>query len=386
MRTLQSAICNLQFSICNSLRLAAVVLLCIVTAGCSGCSDGIETPYGQRAAPGAASSVNGTAVLAEMFEQAGHQVISRARLTPRVRENADCIVWFPDSFGAPSPDVCEWMEDWLYEQPGRTLVYVGRDFDAAGFYWQKVLPDVPAEQQKEVRRRLAKAQTDFQTARGGVSASTGCDFFTIDGQYRPRKVRSLSGDPRWVEDVDPSKLEIELCGRFTPSDFADVLLESEGDALVTREWWDQGQVIVVTNGSFLLNLPLVNHEHRKLAGQLIEDVGPPGQNVVFLESRWGGPPILDEEPTVKLPTGMEIFHEWPANWILLQLSIVGILFCFWRFPIFGRPLTPRPEGTSDFGKHIQALGELLQQSQDRAYAMTRILHYQQTTRQRKDEG
>jgi hypothetical protein len=142
----------------------------------------------------------------------------------------------------------------------------------------------------------------------------------------------------------------------------------------------------VANGSFLLNLPLVNHEHRKLAGQLIEEVGPPQQNVVFLESRWRDPPILEEEPSTKLPTGMEIFHEWPANWILLQLSIVGILFCFWRFPIFGRPLTPRPEAISDFGKHIQALGELLQQSQDRAYATTRILHYQQTTRQKKDEG
>jgi len=361
-------------------------VLCIVTAGCSGCSDGVETTYGQRAAPGASSSVNGTAVLAEMFEQAGHQVTSRTTLSPRIREKADCIVWFPNSFRVPSRDVCEWLEDWLYEQPGRTLIYVGRDFDAGGFYWQKVLPNAPPEQTREVQRRLTRAQNDFQSARGGMSGPEECDFFTIDPKNQPRKVRTLSGEPEWLEDVDPAKLEIELGGRLVPSDFADVVLESEGDALVTREYWDEGQVIVVANGSFLLNLPLVNHEHRKLAGQLIEEVGPPQQNVVFLESRWGDPPILEEEPSTKLPTGMEIFHEWPANWILLQLSIAGILFCFWRFPIFGRPLAPRPEAISDFGKHIQALGELLQQSQDRAYATTRILHYQQTTRQKKDEG
>ncbi len=33
----------------------------------------------------------------------------------------------------------------------------------------------------------------------------------------------------------------------------------------------------MANGSFLLNLPLVNHEHRKLAGKLIDAVGPPGK-------------------------------------------------------------------------------------------------------------
>jgi hypothetical protein len=361
-------------------------LLCVVAAGCAGCSDGIETPYGQRAAPGAASSVNGTAVLAELFEQAGHRVSSRTMLTPRVRQRADCIVWFPDSFETPSPKVCAWLEEWLDEQPGRTLVYVGRDFDAAVFYWEKILPDAPPEQQKEVRRRLAEARSRFQAARRCAYGSDQCDFFTRDGQYRPRKVRTLSGEPRWLAGVDAAKLEIELNGRLVPSDFADVLLESEGDALVTREPWGQSQVIVVANGSFLLNLPLVNHEHRKLAGQLIDEVGPPGQDVVFLESGSGGPPVLDEEPALKIPTGMEIFHEWPANWILLQLSIVGILFCFWRFPIFGRPRTPQPDSPADFGKHVRALGELLQQSQDRAYAMTRILHYQQITGQKRDEG
>jgi hypothetical protein len=36
-------------------------------------------------------------------------------------------------------------------------------------------------------------------------------------------------------------------------------LASEGDALITREAWDESQVIVVANGSFLLNL-LVNQE------------------------------------------------------------------------------------------------------------------------------
>ena len=77
--------------------------------------------------------------------------------------------------------------------------------------------------------------------------------------------------------------------------------------LVSREWFDESQLIVVANGSFLLNLPLVNHEHRKLAGKLIDAVGPPGQTVVFLESFAGGPPISDD-PSGGMPTGAEIFN------------------------------------------------------------------------------
>ena len=40
---------------------------------------------------------------------------------------------------------------------------------------------------------------------------------------------------------------------------------------------------VVANGSFLVNLQLVNKEHRKLAGKLIDEV-PKGSRVVFIEA------------------------------------------------------------------------------------------------------
>jgi hypothetical protein len=365
------------------LRLVLVGLLCVSTAGCGGCGGGIDSLYGRRSGTGAAGSVNGTAVLAEMFGRAGHTVSTQRILSPRVRDRADCIVWFPDDFQVPSQPVCQWLEDWLGQQPGRTLIYVGRDFDAATFYWEKVLPEAPAEQKAEIGRRLQSARNDFSRARRMSSGTADCDFFSVKGQFQPRKVRSLQGDPAWLGDVDPAKVEIELGGRFVPPRSAEVLLESDGDVLVTRQWWDQGQVFVITNGSFLLNLPLVNHEHRKLAGRLIDEVGAAPQSVVFLESSSGGPPVADEDPSLKIPTGMEFFHEWPANWILLHLSLVGILFCFWRLPIFGRPAAPEPEALSDFGRHIEALGDLLRQSQDRAYAMTRLVHYQQSVRKKE---
>jgi len=138
----------------------------------------------------------------------------------------------------------------------------------------------------------------------------------------------------------------------------------------------------VANGSFLLNLPLVNHEHRKLAAKLIGEV-PPGKNVVFSESGPGSPPIRDKDPVDAMPTGWEMFNIWPTNWILLHLAIVGVIFCFSRWPIFGLPKEGPAASNSDFGRHIDALGDLLKRSHDRSYAMSRILNYRQKTGQDK---
>lgn len=352
---------------------------CLLLAGCG---PRIDVLYGQRRGPGAEKSVNGTGVLAEMFTRSGHKVFSWRRLSPRLSERADAIVWFPDDFEPPTPEVRRWLEDWLIEEPGRTLIYVGRDFDAARWYWKKIQPDVPDDQQPELQRRLGEAGGDFKTARMKIPASADCQWFTVKGPYQNRDVRTLSGDPEWRRGIDPTKLEIELNGRMTPSTYAEVLLHSEGDMLVSREWFDESQLITVANGSFLLNLPLVNHEHRKLAGKLIDAVGPPGQTVVFLESFAGGPPI-SEDPSGGMPTGAEIFNLWPTNWILLHLVVVGILFCFWRYPIFGRPKTPEPQGRSDFGRHIAAMAELLELTGDRVYAKTRLAQYWQQVKMKE---
>jgi hypothetical protein len=166
-------------------------------------------------------------------------------------------------------------------------------------------------------------------------------------------------------------------------DEIDVLLDSENDPLVTRitgpSYHEGNQIIVVTNGSFLLNLPLINREHRKLAGRLIAACGPP-RKVAFLESNAFGPPILDEEPGTGMPTGLEALIVWPIGCILMHLAVVGILYCFAGYPIFGRPQPLSPDAPTDFRKHADALGELLQRTNDTGYAMERLAQYQQTVR------
>ena len=68
---------------------------------------------------------------------------------------------------------------------------------------------------------------------------------------------------------------------------------------------------------------------------------------------------------------------WPTNWILLHFALIGILFCFWKLPIFGLPRPEDPAGAADFGRHVDAVAALLQRTADRRYALSRVKHYQQ---------
>ena len=69
---------------------------------------------------------------------------------------------------------------------------------------------------------------------------------------------------------------------------------------------------------------------------------------------------------------MESFWRWPLNGVLLHLAVLGLIFCFARWPIFGRPRVPAEASASDFAKHVEAMGELLRRTKDRAYAEAKL--------------
>jgi len=371
--------------------LAGAALWALLAAGC-GPAD-IDRTYGKRRGAEGGTSVNGTGVLAGMFEAAGHRVSTWRRLSPKL-EQFDVIVWAPDSFEPPSEEEREYLEEWLWNEGGRTLVYIGRDYDAGIAYWKKVQPQAPPEQTLEVARRLATAQAEFDASRSRLPDEQACDWFTLRRGAARRQVRALEG--LWSAGIDDSRLEIEWGARYDIPDAqaskawmerrGEVgsspkyvpLLTSESATLISRvtlPGWDESQILVVTNGSFLLNLPLVNHEHRVLAGRLIAACGAAGKRVAFLESGPDGPPILDVEPDTKAPTGFEVFTVWPIGVVAMHFVILGITACFALLPVFGRPRHLEEEPRSDFGKHVEALGELLAKTGDHQYAANRVRDY-----------
>ncbi|MBL8827958.1 MAG: hypothetical protein JNM18_13355 [Planctomycetaceae bacterium] len=366
----------------HSLRILIALGLLTLT----GCVEKLNTRYGEMSGQGL-SSVNGTSVFAEMVRQSGHHVSAAYRLTPRLRERAEVIVWFPDSFDRPSDEVREWFEHWLHDDTDRTLIYVGRDFDASIVYWTKIqrrlaraspeLFEMRIDLSSAIAKHAVRRQDALTKEKSRVSSPDDYeDWFTFDYAKRPSPIKNLEGDESWLADVDATKAELEANSELSLADDAEPLLETDsGDPLVAAVPWGLGEVIVVNNGSFMLNLPLVNHEHRKLAGHLIDELGSEPREVIFLESGPEGPSVSDQDDPLR--SGLEILTIYPFNWILLHLSIIGVIFAFARWPIFGLVQPSNDEHSGDFGRHIAALGRLLRSTGNRAFAQERVRNYQQ---------
>lgn len=384
----------------------------------------VRHDYGERLG----DSVNGTSVLARMFQESSHKVSTWPRLSPRI-EGYDTIVWFPDRFTPPgvSPSeqsdemLKEWrdkgrkmLEEWLRTGYDRTLVYVARDYDAEVAYWERVAPGAPEDEAEKIDKRLEMAKTRHNLRRGAMLDEATGDWFVMRRGGERRKVDRLSGV--WSNGVSSSKAWMEIRGTVEPlpgtrqnnsggyrdiyrgygnAMYAEKLLTaprgdgSGEDTLVMRlrhqSRWGSGKIIVVANGSFLLNMPLVNHEHRKLAGKLIDECGYPG-DVLFLESGPEPLEVRETEAESNPPVWITVTKPWPLRVIVIHVALCGTVLCFAMFPIFGRPRETEKESQSDFSKHIDAMGTLLAQTEDYNYAKVRISYYHEKVKRESGVG
>jgi hypothetical protein len=384
-------------------RRLAIALLAGCAAFTAGCGEpeqrvDINVEYGRQRGRAHGDSLNGTAVIASMFSQAGHRVSARTALSPAI-EAADVIVWFPDDFNPPPPEVRRWFEDWLRSGYGRTLVYVGRDYDAEPLYWQKAIAKAPPQRRQEMRERLDAARVRVAAARLASEFVPAPANHPDDGWFRltrtakriPTETTAASIDIRsslrgdWSEAIDASLSEIELNDVLTVGYDDEPLLYTDDSAIaawVSQPQFGDGQLLVVQNGSFLLNLALVNHEHRRLAAELIDAVeSQSGSNsdVVFLESNPGGPPVHERDPQVQPPT--EADYPPPISDMLYHAIALAIVVTLGSWPIFGRPRRLAPPPLSDFGQHVESLGDLLRRSRDDGYCRERVARWTERERE-----
>jgi hypothetical protein len=246
------------------------------------------------------------------------------------------------------------------------------------------------------RRARAAAQHDLERLDMPVDETT--EWFTMRRDYPRQRATRLHGS--WSAGIDVAQTDIHTQGLLeipthqelqalwqssTPATYQtpdyEPLLSAGPTTLasrVTKPAWGGSQLIVVTNGSFLLNLPLVNHEHRKLAGHLIQECGP-ASRVAFLESGRGDPLVSDRTSPPESSRATRERVLLAAHWCVL-----GLVYCFCVYPIFGRPKSIPDNAPSEFVQHVDALGELLQRTHDQPYAQRQIEHYHMVTR--RDPG
>ena len=371
--------------------LLTVFLIAINPFGSITASD-IRTEYGKRRGL-ALRSVNGTSVFSAMFGQRVRSVTTWSRLSPRLKRS-DVIVWVPNSFELPNKKAVDFIEnDWLGldDRRRRTLIFVARDFDAGIDYWKQQSDAASGQSYIESRSQFARMQSDHALARSYTGVALKNEWFSIESNQS--FVDATANRGRWLDDLEESLSQVTDANAELTYPVAgsldwpqpgkrqgrkyEVLLGSEETPLIVKitdkYGWPDGQIIVVLNGSSILNLPLVEPENRIVASKLIDECGSKVRRVTFLETGPGGVQVSRQDP--KAYSGFDALKIWPINSILMHLIVAGILYCMMVFPIFGRPRDLDGESPSNFGKHVKAMADLLVVTQDRSAAIAKVQQY-----------
>ncbi|GAB6165160.1 hypothetical protein JCM19992_11600 [Thermostilla marina] len=360
----------------------------------SGCSQRLESGYGRCTGTGR-EGINGLSAFASMLQQAGHDVTVATRLTYDLYD-ADCIIWAPNAFAPPSDETRSFLDDWL-DTSGSHLIFIGREYDAFPYYFEcaaSVVDD--SRQQATYRSQAEAAEAIFEEIVAGLPEKATCSWYTVRRKGKRHIMRNAAGSPQLLRGVAKNNVHLELYAEWSPPKDAEILLTVGPERLpfvfrspVARPWGDMFEDVwhapdmtdssawsehdrlenvayrwVIANGSFLFNVPLVDHENRRLAANLINALGDEPLKIVILETNTTDVPI-GEAATSESPG---IFRAYPLNWILVHWTIVAVLALFMRFPIFGKPRDLATTGSTDFGQHVAALADLLRRTRDEAFA------------------
>lgn len=338
----------------------------------TGCTKQLKTGYGRSRGTEYTSSINGTVVLDKMVKSSNRGVDHYRKVSPRWY-GYDTIFWIPDDFDAPRQDAINKAEEWLGAGGNKTLVYVARDYDASIVYWDKLRKSNTANE------RIARDYADALSkhiSKSTTIADKNCDWYEWSvGPFK--KASEISGT--LAEDLDTSQAEIHYGSLPVPGDITDsgtfkdydveVLLTADSKPLVfslTKEDWYGSRIIVVGNGSLVLNLPLTNIHNQELSGRLLEKVDETDyqwNDVLFVENQ--GTVIVSDVDVPEQTSKWSWITEPPLRYMVPNLVFWCMLFCFVYFPIFGRPRHLVRKSTADFRDHIFALARLVAGTENR---------------------
>jgi hypothetical protein len=334
-------------------RLLSIVLTAALGIASSGCSAPLETTYGRVRS----ASINGTGVLAELFREQGHTVRTAVRLSDELKQWADVIVRFAPYSGPPREDEADWYSSWLDEGSERRLIYVPRDFEAGAEYWSEVLQHLPKNASQSQRERAEKLKKEAERPDPSPPwlkpppVARPDEWFAVESpKPAPGPVVCKTLDGPWASGVDPARASITR-EETLKVESETVLLKGDGKPLAI-EWTrpNGSRVLVVANGSFLLNEPLTNPARQPLARRVVLWPGIDPRKLAFVESQF----VLGAAEQPPWP--------YPSYWVLGQLLALGLAVCLARAAWLGRPPAEPSMGEDRPAAHPEALGALLARS------------------------
>jgi hypothetical protein len=366
--------------------LALLLVLSVEGTGVMG-QDRLPVRYGQRGGQGRVS-LNGTSAFARLLQEYDLDVQSASRLTPRI-DRYDVLFWFPDSDREDYAEEQERLEAWLRSGTDRRLIIVGRHYDATIDYLTQIGQSQDSEQGLDYRRRLAEAVSVSHLE----SLKQQETYFDGWVEWTPgsRRRSSQLGGP-WATGLENANLTTSRYPNIPsaedqkshPTRSYEVKLEADGEPFavaIQDSLWNGGEVIVVSNGSFILNYGLTDERNRQVVANMLDDLDFEDYfwGALFLESDEAGLPVMQREESGQ-KTMWDWMTEWPFSFFIPHFLVLGILIYFVFYPIFGRPKNLALPSSTDFGQHVEALGELMEKTRDRAYAIQHINHYHEQTK------
>ena len=412
-------------------------IVCGILLLSSGCSSRVTMVYGESDDYRAKCSPAGNTVLRAMVEERGHKTYTVRSLSPANMERLNTLIWCPDDFPNHKKETFTWIEQWL-AKGNRTLVYIGRDFSPQAAYWSDIATqqgNSPANRAKWLVAidEIAGANNSLDAKRRLSRSSLvmpWCRWELRGG--RLQTVRSLKGP--WSEGVDVQDTNIEVRSAFLPLKASELsTLKNELESAIDKrksvppvgvpppptavplrfgpEDWESQQVelisgvnqeklpelktlltdsdltpligivdtdsiagsriIIVNNNSLFCNHSMLRSAHRDIAAMMMDEFSDGGVGFISGEED----PLIRTDNLDDRQRGFEMLTVWPLNVVAIHAAFLGLATMIAYFPIFGRPRKLRKSSSADFGKHVEAVGALMQKSGDRAYAIEQISEY-----------
>ena len=134
-----------------------------------------------------------------------------------------------------------------------------------------------------------------------------------------------------------------------------LLLAADGKPLVVEKSVGAGRLLVIANGSFLLNEGVVNPARRPLAEHVLDWVTGASDRVAMVD----GPSVLGDAEG--MPSLWDLLWRIPPlRWVAIQMGLAALLAALARAPRLGRPRPDPSSGADRPAEHAVAFGALWQ--------------------------
>lgn len=134
------------------------------------------------------------------------------------------------------------------------------------------------------------------------------------------------------------------------------------------------RILVVANGAPFLNASMVDPLHRNVGAKIVESCLP-ADRVAVLAYGYRGLTISKIPEVEKGITGLEVLTAWPLSAVTIPMVALGIVICSVLFRRLGRAQKLPKPSRSDFGLHIETLGQMLHKSGDEVFAVLAVRDY-----------